>query len=256
MIEEAAKKSFTRTRRFLADRSSPGKARRSRAGLFLALLILPLLLGVMACLPVPVGNPEKSRIDPALAGAWAFSNDDGIDSFIVLDPYDKRTWLLSMIDLEAAAPDAADTNETPQGGGTTDTEPAAIRFSAASADRFVVEATGVYKCWLSRIGGETFMTWESKNLSETAPGEKPEYWWVFRVRKGGDDVFYLDTFDYKVDGLDKVKTTREAEKIIRRHIDDPGFFDLEDTTKLQRLPASDFEALQGLLRDFGITDNM
>ena len=32
----------------------------------MALIALPAFLGLMACLPVPIGNPEKSRIDPEI----------------------------------------------------------------------------------------------------------------------------------------------------------------------------------------------
>ncbi|MGA9572418.1 MAG: hypothetical protein WBS20_00580 [Lysobacterales bacterium] len=246
MIDKAVPTIVTRIRRFFASNTSAGEKRRSGAGLLLTLVLLPLLLGVLACLPVPVGDPEKSRIDPSLSGAWSFVNSDGGHMLMVLDPYDKRTWLLTLIGLTAL----------PVG----ETDAAAVSpklpFNAANADRFKVEGMGVYKCWLTKIGGETFMTWESRTLSEISPGENSGEWWVFRVRKSGDDIFYLDGFDYAIDGLDKVETRRDAEKIIRRHVDDPTFFSVEDSPRLQRLSAGDFKALAKLLKDFGIEDTL
>lgn len=255
MTDQTVPITVTRIRQFFTNRTAGAKKRRSNAGLLLALLMLPLLLGVLACLPVPVGNPEKSRIDPALSGAWVLTDSDGGYMFIVLDPYDKRTWLLSLIGLNADLSDESDKPAAEQDEAAIE-ESQRLPFTALDASRFRVEEVGVYKCWLTRIGGETFMTWESKTLSGTAPGEKPEYWWVFRVRKTGVDSFYLDNFDYSVDDLKNVSTSREAEKIIRRHVGDPGFFKEEDAMKLQRLAADDFKAMQSLLKDFGIDDNL
>jgi len=204
-----------------------------------------------ACLPVPVGDPEKSRIDPDLSGAWRVAGTDDEQMLIVLDPYDKRTWLVTLIGLGAAdAGAAADDNGHAQAAAPQ------APFSAASAEGFRVANLGVYKCWLTRIGGETFITWESKTLPETLPAMVPDQWWVFRVRKSGDDTFYLDGFDYSIDGLDEAGTRKEAEKIIRRHVHDPGFFRVEHAPRLDRLPASDAAALPRLLEDFGLKDTM
>ena len=75
----------------------PGQKRRSRAGLLITLILIPLLMGVLACLPVPVGDPEKSLVDPAMSGIWIGEDAEGDASIIVLDPYDKRSWLMSHI---------------------------------------------------------------------------------------------------------------------------------------------------------------
>jgi hypothetical protein len=232
-----------------ASGATNGKHQRSRTGLLLALVLLPLLLGVLACLPVPVGDPEKSHVDASLTGAWRVVAADDEQMLLVLDPYDKRTWLMTLIGLEATGHDAADMDES---GQATQAAP----FSAANADAFKVEGVGVYKAWLTRIKGETFMTWESKTLSETLPKMAPDSWWVFRVRKSGDDQFYLDSFDYSVDGLDEAGTREEAENIIRRHLADPGFFREQDAPRIERLSAEDIAALPRLLKEFGITDSL
>lgn len=238
-------------RQFFASGTPNGKRRRSFAGLLLALILLPLLLSVMACLPVPVGNPEKSHVDPMLSGAWRLTGSDDSQMLMVLDPYDKRTWLMTLISLGNVEGGESVGEDNPG-----QVEGSQVPFNAANAHGFKLIALGIYKCWLTQIKGETFMTWESKTLSETLPEMVPEQWWVFRVRKNGTDTHYLDSFDYSIDGLDKVTTRKEAEKIIRRHVDDPGFFKEEDATRLDRLTDSEVATLSWLLRDFGIRDDL
>jgi len=64
----------------------------------LALVLIPIFAGLLACMPVPIGDPERSRIDPELSGVWAVlqSEDSGSDAiFYIIEPYDKRTWLVT-----------------------------------------------------------------------------------------------------------------------------------------------------------------
>ena len=206
--------------------------------------------------PVPVGDPEKSRIDPALSGVWNWRDADGGHMIMVLDPYDKHTWLLSLIELGSIPEGESGAPANPGADDSATAMPAQPAFSAANADRLKVTGMSLYKCWLTGIKGETFMTWESKTLSKTLPGMVPETWWVLRVRKNGADTFYLDSFDYAIDGLDEVKTRKQAEQIIRRHVNDPGFFKVDGAPRLERVPASDIEALARLLKDFGIEDTL
>lgn len=227
------------------DINSTASARwLSGKGVLPALLLIPLLLGLMACLPVPVGDPEKSRVDPAVSGVWRITGDEDEQMLMVLDPYDKRTWLMTLIGLDVVDGNNAGTQSATQ-----------APFNAANATGFDVKGLAVYKCWLTRIKGETFITWEPKTLSDTLPNLTPKQWWVFRLRKDGDDTLYLDSFDYTIDGLDKVRTRREAEKIIARHVDDPDFFEEDKASRLERLPQDGIAALPALLEKFGYTEN-
>ncbi len=255
MATEPAPTVIKRIKLFFAGSTASVQRRRSGAGLLLTLVLLPVLLGVLACLPVPVGDPEKSHIDPAMSGVWTLSAADGDHMLMVLDPYDKRTWLMSLIDLGGVADSEPGASAEAGQDGSEPEDLSQERFSTANADRFKVKSVGLYKCWLTSIKGETFMTWESKNLSETLPAMLAKEWWVFRVRKSAADSFYLDGFDEAVDGLNEVKTRKEAEKIIRRHIRDPGFFGVEDALRLDRVPESDLDALSRLLENFGISDS-
>jgi len=67
-------------------------------GLAIAAVMLPILIGVLACipaLPVPIGDPNKSRIDPALTGVWF---DVYREHLWVIQPYDGRTYLVTVYD--------------------------------------------------------------------------------------------------------------------------------------------------------------
>jgi len=241
---------FSGIKQFFGGKSPYDSGHRSRAGLLLTLVLVPVLLGVMACLPVPVGNPDKSRIDPAMSGVW-IGQIDGDATIIVLDPYDKRTWLMTLIGLDTGQ-DEQPEKEAQTEANEPETETSLLQLlDPDRGNQIKIENIGIYKTWLTKIKGVSFMTWESKDLAETLPEMVPEFWWVFRVRRSGDDILYLDQFDLSVDGLDKVKTRKEAEKIIRRHLDDPEFFDEDPFMKLHRVPESDYKTVSQLLGDFG-----
>ena len=259
MLTKSVQTFFSRISQFFGGETPPDKSNRSRAGLLLTLALIPLLLGVLACfeLPVPVGDPEKSRIDPAMSGIWIGHMDDSNEAIImVLDPYDKRTWLLSFIELDTGQdPEPAEASDA----GVKEPEPATspLRFLHPGYEHPIkIDEFSFFKSWLTKIKGVTFITWESKNLSDTLPEMVPDSWLVFRVRQSGDELLYLDVFDPEADGLDKVKTRKEAEKIIRRHVNAPEFY--SPFMELYKVPESDYERVSGLVEDFeiGLNDNL
>jgi hypothetical protein len=244
---------LARIKLFFGNKAPQQQKHRSRAGLLLTLALIPLLLGVLACLPfmpVPIGDPEKSRIDPAMSGIWMGYSESSPFIF-VLDPYDKRTWLLSFIELDEGQDEESGEIGEP---GVNESEPEIPVLQLLHPDyanQIKVADVSLYKTWLTKIKGVTFITWESKTLSETLPEMVPEEWLVLRVRRSGNEVMYLDYFNPEVDGLDEVKTRKEAERIIRRHVHDPEFFldEINPFLELHKVPASDFETVSRLLGD-------
>ena len=93
---------------------------RSVLGAALAIFLIPAVFGVLACLPVPIGDPERSEIDPYFSGLWVHEFSGGL-MVANFEPYDRRTWLLATPDSEpmvsvwpfksSAAPDAMTTGE-------------------------------------------------------------------------------------------------------------------------------------------------
>lgn len=263
-------------------------ARRSGAGTVLALLLLPALLGVMACieLPVPVGDPESSRIDPELNGVWITGSPE-LEAIMILDPYDQRTWLVGLLsikcrnegktvslpakgngveaasssaqgsDKQGVAVEADSAADVGEGSQACSGLPAA---EALTSDK--LEATGVtiVKGWLTDIGGIRFMTWEPKLMVDSDSGQPAPHWGVYRVQRNDPDELFLGWVNATVDGLGEASSREEAERILRRNLDNPALYQfgeedksLSDTGwRFQRLAKENYNDVASLLEAFGI----
>jgi hypothetical protein len=232
--------SFTR---FFGENTPQSSRHRTRAGLLIAMVLLPLLLGVLACMPVPVGDPEKSRIDPALSGIW-LSSSDGEAPVMVFDPYDKRTWLVSWIYLEDKTPsvpdqvDGANHNEDTSGPTTM----------GLSKDQYKVTELSLFKGWLTTMEDVHFLTLEPIRFE---PGAMTEYWWVFRIQSDSSNQLQLIEVNTDIESLGEVETSAEAERIIYSNLKNPELY--EDQTVFQRASPNEIEVFNQLLEDFGFS---
>jgi len=192
---------------------------RSLSGAALMLVIIPIIAGLLACMPVPVGNPERSRIDAELNGVWRMFEDNDESGLYLFRPYDKRTWLVI----------GAGNEE--DGNGTA----------------------AVYKAWLAKLGGKQFMTWEQAGGIKVDGSFLPSYWLVFRVDKDTANQVSLRMLDHEFGGFegipgpddyegdDYVRDMRRTwERAIRKHIDDDAMYG--DHLVLQRLATDEIEA--------------
>lgn len=202
---------------------------RTTTGAVLMLLMLPVIVGLLACLPVPIGNPERSRIDPEITGVWA-SLGDGDLAFYVFEPWDKRTWLLTGVPLEEG--DDADFSDYDLDSYESlaqlmETEP--VGADGATATEVVM-----YKAWMTKLGGVWFQTWEPKGLFGSEDFA-PDTWYVFRVDKPDANTLAL----YLIGGEkffpdDLAKTRRAYERVIRKNAKNPEMY-TEDPMLLKRL---------------------
>ena len=188
---------------------------RSVSGAVLMLAIIPVIVGLLACMPVPVGDPERSRVDAELNGIWALTKGGEIDGYYLFRPWDKRTWLVL---------------------GVED-------------DDDEVKPAAVYKAWLKKLGGETFITWEMAGGMRDDGSFLPEYWLVFRVEKDGDDGINLHMLDLDFEGFEDLPTPegydgnyvkdmrRKFERVIRKNADDEAMYG--DALALRRLADDD-----------------
>lgn len=160
---------------------------RSISGALLMLVIIPIVAGLLACMPVPVGNPERSRIDPALNGVWIVESEGDAGGLYLLQPWDKRTWLVAGVGIEE--------------GSGYEGEAFVLETAQDAADvlrRVPVGSAGIkppnpvlYKAWLTKLGGQQFMTWEAMGGFNDDGSHAPEYWFVWRVeRRSADRVEY------------------------------------------------------------------
>ena len=197
---------------------------RSLSGAALMLMIIPLFAGLLACMPVPIGDPERSRVDPEITGVWAVLGDDeSVDGalFYVFEQYDKRTWLVTGVLIEARA-------DLDLSAYDLATYEGFIDLSAAADDGtdFVhAEEIVIYKVWLKKLGGEVFMTWEPKVVLDDGIAE-PDTWLVYRVQKDDRNSFRLRMVNGEADLFDDVAKTRRAyERVVARNVSNPELYD-------------------------------
>lgn len=191
---------------------------RSASGAMLMLVIIPVIVGLLACMPVPIGDPERSRIDPNITGIWAVI-DEGDDSFFVFEPYDKRTWLATFVPIEAG-------NEADLG----DFELESYSDLAEFIDKEpVVGSNGVtagkisnFKAWRTKLGGEWFMTLEPKIVFGNE-SFSTDTWWVFRIDRPDENTVNLVMVGG--DLFDGVEETRRAyERVIKKNAKNVGLY--------------------------------
>ena len=192
---------------------------RSASGAVLMLMIVPVIIGLLACLPVPIGNPERSRIDPEITGVWAIS-DNSEAVFYVFEPFDKRTWLLTGVSLEEGEDaDFGDYDLSSYDGLARLMETESVGDDGATATEMVM-----YKVWMTKLGGVWFMTWEPKGLFGSEQFA-PDAWFVFRVDKPDSNTLVLSFCCDDEFFPDDIKETRRAyERVIKKNAKNPEMY--------------------------------
>jgi hypothetical protein len=162
----------------------------------------------------------------------------------MLQPWDKRTWLIVNVILEEA--DDFDLEEM----GVSDVDISTydgflklLKTEGVDEDSFKIDAI-VYKGWLVKLGGERFFTWELRGVpnDETEPVTlEPGLWYDFRVDLVEDDRITMRLIDPTFEPLDGAPKTRRAwEKVIRKHVDDEALYG-DETIEFRRLQEEDLE---------------
>lgn len=221
-------------------RSISSSRARTIVGLVLLAGLGPFLLALMACLKVPVGDPEKSRIDPALSGVWRVEhNGKSSDSLWIIEPWDARTWMLTMLD--ARDDDLAD-----------DSPATTPRDVLTLLEGNGPERIDTYKAWLATFGGVRFLVLEPKRPLHDLMGEKPEFWFAFKVQETTAERVELLLAIGK--NVDEAKTTAKAEAILRKHARDPALYgDGSESYALLPVPETEYGRVEELLESLNIS---
>ena len=234
---------------------------RSATGILLMLGILPILAGLLACMPeyVPLGNPDRSKVDPAMTGVWHVTGDlePFVGQFLYFQPWDKHTWLVTSVTLEIDA-DAlkADGDEESPGYDLSNYDDLITFLRDGTVDEGDVEVTViVYKGWVTKLRGRQFLMLEWRGLLNEIEGRvlhEPFVWWDFRVAGLADGRMELQLIDATFEPLKEAPQTRRGwEKVIRKHVDNPDLYE-EETTVLRRVESEDLESV-GELIFYGFT---
>jgi len=218
---------------------------RTLAGITLALLMITAFIGLLACIPVPIGDPERSRINDSMTGIWIGTDEDGL-SVLVLEPYDKRTWLVGWYIVELQV-------EHDLEGYDSYEELIEITRTAEHVGTGVI----FFKGWLKKIRGRLFMTWEPKAIFENFEDFEHELWFVWDVDLSQADQMTLRMVDHEFDGFDDVDQTRRAfESVIRRNVDNPELYVSDDEDlpgAYYRVQVDDVDMLQDVTTDATIS---
>ncbi|MDH3276232.1 MAG: hypothetical protein OEM99_17010 [Gammaproteobacteria bacterium] len=212
---------------------------RSASGALLMLVIIPVIVGLLACMPVPVGDPERSRIDPGITGVWVVLDDSADPAFYAFEPYDKRTWLVTGVPIEEG--DDAD---------LSDYELQSYADLAALIENIPVGRDGVsagnvenFKVWRTKLGGEWFMTWEPKTVFGNE-SFSPDTWWVFRINRPDENTLDLTMLDS--DLFDGVEETRRAyERVIKKNARNEALYS-EEKMRLIRVKREHLDFFESL----------
>jgi hypothetical protein len=220
---------------------------RTISGAAMMLVIIPIFAGLLACMPeyVPLGNPERARIDDGMNGLWFVEGEeDLIGNFIFLEPWDKRTWLVTNVMIEeSGSVDLDDEPDISTYEGLTD-------FFAnpnLGEDDFEIGLLQ-YKGWLVKLGGEVFLTWELRTVVENDEQLlQPWFWYDFRVTERAMDRIVLHLIDPDFPPLKEAPATRRGwEKVVRKYTDDDALYE-ESPIVLRRVKEDDFGLFVELL---------
>ncbi len=224
------------------------KIYRRLGGIVLALIMIPAFIGLLACMPVPIGNPERSKIDDNLTGVWIGVVDDEANLFFY-EPYDKRTWLVRQYEI----------------GGRYDKPATELSYAevmtAADTEDLDEESYWVYKAWRTKLGKHWFVVWE---VMGEIPGYESEsgdgkFWYAWRIEKLDDDRVRMYMVDPDYEGFEAIegfdpddedrnidRVRRAAEKVIKRNIDDPELYEYyedDESFVMFRMTVEDYDDL-------------
>jgi hypothetical protein len=155
-----------------------------------AAVMIGVMVGLVACLPVPLGDPAKAVADQRYVGAWHWKEEGGRNNVASIRAWDEHTFVIDVFmfdgDLSSPAP----------------------------------KGRAVYKGWLADLKGKTFLNMQQIEFLSPLPGEKRgRHFLVAKVEVAGDQLT-ATALDGGYDGFKTVTTTSELEKVITQNMDD------------------------------------
>lgn len=206
---------------------------RSLSGAALMFVIIPVFAGLLACMPehVPLGNPDRSKIDPDISGTWIVTGEEDFGSVAIFQPWDKHSWLMTNIVLE----EGAEADLSAYDLGSYDGVIEMLENEPEGSDGIEIEGMLVYKAWLTKISGQQFMTTDVRGMVHE-DGTLDSFWILdYRLRKKSPDEFSLQMINEKYEAFKDAPTTPRAwGKVIRRNKNDEDLYD-DDVARFQRV---------------------
>lgn len=182
---------------------------RFPVGAAVVTLSLLALLVLASCLPVGLGDPEKSKAQEKYASQWTWETAQ-TRHLVMLEPWDARTYAMRLI--------------------TVSSRPGEKRAE-----------DGVLKAWLTDIDGQTLMTLEAIPgvTGETSKSDKR--FLVLKLNLTGDRLI-ATTINPSFPPFESVVSSEELERLIRQHLDNPAAW-AEEAISAHRASAEEVKAI-------------
>ena len=175
--------------------------------------IVLFALCLAGCLKFPLGNAEKSQVDPKLQGYW-MAQDNNNDAIVALYPVDQHVYVLETFEF------------------------------AKGSNRQKIHDHQLYKAWITDVKGHPFLTLESL-AQKLAPASEEMSYPVLRIY-GEGDTRELRAVDADFEPLKSAKSAEEVAAIITREVDNPALYG-ESAMQYRRLdPERDADILKSL----------
>ncbi len=179
--------------------------------------MLLVILGLMACVNHPVGDPERSRVSPEFSGMWLGEDSQGLRTLLMLRPYDQRTYLAGVF----------------------------TYYEVSGRVRSDQELDG--KAWLTTLGDATYITLEPLVWAHFAGlTDKPPYL-VGQIQRV-EDTLQLRMVDGGRALVKDAADRAQLEAILREHGDSDSVF-ADELLKFRRVDdPSDIEPVLRAVR--------
>ena len=161
---------------------------KSVVALAAALLLISML---SSCLPIPLGDPEKSQTDAKLSGYWHLKQDSG-GVLITIAPADSHVYVIDYLEYKKAGDDLT------------------------AAHRYVLRG------WLTELKGQRFLTTEM--IAQLLDKPENKDYVIFKVAIENDQVTATPLAD-KYDAFKDLKDPAALAQAIEQHLDDPKMYD-------------------------------
>jgi hypothetical protein len=163
------------------------------------------LLMLASCLPVPLGDPEKSQIESKLSGFWIESADANSGNIYIIAPFDSHCYVVQ-----------------------------AVQFTKKE-DRFETKSSA-WRAWLTDIKGTRFITLQSvAHMADPKyPGDK--FYPIAKIEIA-PDMLTTKALDANYPKFNGVKDSGKLAEIVQANLDDPKMY-VEPATVLRRMDAN------------------
>jgi len=152
------------------------------------LLACTALLTLCSCLPVPLGNPDKSTAEAKYLGAWTYA-EAGQTTVVVIRPWDARTYLVDAL----------------------------IYTGDSSAPVPKIRTT--FKGWLTTVKGYPFLTLQPIDTLSATPTNTPRKYLIAMLTLEGDQLTGTP-LDYQYPKFADIGTATQLEKTVADNFDD------------------------------------